>query len=67
MTRKHFIALADFIKTQNQFAAIMNAVAFHETQIFLLADFLDSYPHFKRSQWLAYIKGENSPSGGKVK
>lgn len=60
MTKKHFIALADFIREhEGRFP--------HDT-IDLLADFCASLnPRFDRERWLGYIAGENGPCGGKRK
>lgn len=63
MTKKHFIALADFIRARNQYVP-----AFNENQISLLADFCQSQnPQFNHSRWLAYIANECGPNGGTIK
>lgn len=72
MTKKHFIALADKIKVYNQGAFphgtnIVSPLQFTHTQLLALADFCQSTNHnFKRERWLAYIKGQCGPCGGKV-
>ena len=60
MTKKHFIALADFIKR--------NEREFNNNQIELLADFCGyQNTRFNRSRWLQYIAGVCGKNGGKVK
>lgn len=64
--KKHFIALADIIKTHNPiYDAPENR--FNDAQIQTLAEFCEmSNPRFNRERWLAYIAGECGPNGGKV-
>ena len=58
MTKKHFIALADAVR----YAGLTDA------QIEDIADFCRAQnPRFDYCRWVGYIKGENGPSGGKVK
>jgi hypothetical protein len=69
MTKKHFIALADKLKslrndtvwnshTYSQFMAIVDG----------LADFCQAQnPEFNRERWLAYISGECGPNGGAIR
>ncbi len=59
MSKKHFIRLADIIKYSGVFGT---------AQIEELAAFCQgTNPRFKRDRWIAYIKGECGPNGGKVK
>ena len=73
MTKKHFIALADTIRTYNRGAGrksppMGSPVVFTHTQLLALADFCQSQnPRFNRARWLGYVRGENGPNGGKVK
>lgn len=63
MTKKQFIALADFISD-----AEGTHKSFTDVQIEYLADFCHSQnPAFKRERWLEYIKGNCDPNGGKMK
>lgn len=49
MTRKHFIQLADTIRSDGSFSS---------DQINTLADFCAAQnPNFERNRWLAYIAG----------
>jgi hypothetical protein len=58
MSKKHFIALADTIKT--------SASTYTSDQIGELANFCQSQNrNFNRERWIAYIKGECGPNGGK--
>jgi hypothetical protein len=57
MSKKDFIALADYIKTAR--------VPFTTAHLEVLADFCQSQnSNFMRERWLGYIRGENGPSGG---
>ena len=59
MTKKHFIALADVIKT--------SSIPFTLGQVTLLAEFCQSQnPRFDSDKWLGYIASVNGPYGGKV-
>jgi hypothetical protein len=59
MSKKHFIALADHIKTAH--------VLFTAEHLEVLADFCKSQNyHFNRSRWFGYIRGECGSSGGEV-
>jgi hypothetical protein len=76
MTKKHFIALADLIKTarvspgQGPSASVSKYSwnPFNQDAIEILADWCETQnPQFKRDRWIGYIKGENGKNGGKVK
>lgn len=65
MTKKHFIALADVIKSHNYHD---KGYEFNATQIDILADFCQSAnSNFKRDRWINYINGTCGKNGGKVK
>lgn len=60
MTKKHFIALADLIKSDIH--------DFTPNAIERLADYCEAEnPRFNRERWLDYINGKCGPSGGKRK
>jgi hypothetical protein len=60
MSKKHFVALADYLKDSKPYCE-----AFTPLQIEHLANFCHSQnPHFNRERWIGYIKGENGPNGG---
>ncbi|MDE2102365.1 MAG: hypothetical protein KGL39_34280 [Patescibacteria group bacterium] len=60
MTKKHFIAFADFLKT--------STVKFNAKQLEELAVFCRTQNNqFKTDRWLDYIAGKCGPNGGKVK
>jgi hypothetical protein len=60
MSKKHFIALADWLRTA--------PIEFNQGQINYLADFCQSQNgQFKRERWLGYIAGECGQNGGRVK
>jgi hypothetical protein len=62
MSKKHFIALADAVRKENQFGD----KPFSVEQITTLADFCQSQnSNFNRERWLAYVNGECGPNGGK--
>jgi hypothetical protein len=64
MTKKHFIALADFLK-QYTSGFQRSGEKFTPRQIELLADFCKSQnSNFIRERWLSYIAGECGPNGG---
>lgn len=64
MTKKHFIAIADWILAHNKWSA----TPFTQDQLLTLADFYKAQnPQFNRDRWLGYIAGTNGPNGGKVK
>lgn len=67
MSKKHFIALADVIRRNNQgLHPQYTHIEFSPAQIRVLADFCQSTnPHFNRERWLAYIAGECGPNGGR--
>ena len=63
MTKKNFIALADFLKALT--ITPNNGGTFTLYQIEQLADFCQSQnSNFNRERWLGYITGTNGPSGG---
>lgn len=63
MTKKHFIALANSIKS-----AKCTEHSFNDCQIAVIADFCRAQnPQFNRERWIGYINGTNGPSGGRVK
>lgn len=60
MTKKHFIELADYIRE--------NKAIFPPKTIEVLAGFCHNQnSNFNKARWIGYIRGENGPSGGKVK
>ena len=64
MTKKHFIALADFLRIRT--LTPNNGGSFTESQIEQLADFCQSQnPQFNRERWLGYIAGSNGKNGGR--
>lgn len=66
MTKKHFIALADAIKANNEWTS--GEEKFHSHQLKVLADFCaEQNPNFNRERWLDYIYGKCDKNGGKVK
>ena len=67
MTKKHFIALADFIKDHNRTAG-SDRQKFTEHQIAMLSTFCDSQnPRFDRERWIDYINDSCGKNDGKVK
>lgn len=69
MTKKHFIALADCIRTYQEAKYRADDSEKREPYLLdVLADFCEQQnPRFKRDRWLAYIKGECGTNGAKVK
>ncbi len=76
MTKRHFIALADMLRSQkpNESAKtggpndlyLDGRSAQWEIQRDALADLCaEQNSQFDRARWLGYIAGENGPSGGK--
>jgi hypothetical protein len=64
MTKKHFIALADAIKTYNRNPLFPK---FTDNQIAALGSFCrEQNPQFNRERWLGHIAGENGQNGAKV-
>jgi hypothetical protein len=62
VSKKHFIALADAIKTANHFP---DAPVFSQQAIHDLASFCQSQSsNFNRERWLDYIAGKCGPNGG---
>jgi len=60
MGKKHFIALADYIRDHKPYCE-----AFTPQQIEHLANFCARQnPAFMRERWKAYIAGECGPGGG---
>ena len=69
MTKKDFIALADVIRDYQEEQAHYGHIE-KESPFLLdvLMDFCQSRnPRFKKSLWLAYVRRECGPNGGKVK
>lgn len=63
MSKKHFIALADAIKTHNRYCSDNQ---FTQEQLIVLASFCyEQNENFDSKRWLGYIADENGPSGGK--
>jgi hypothetical protein len=62
MSKKDFIALADYIKQCRY------GVPWTAAHLEVLADFCQSRNSaFKRDRWFAYIRGECGPNGGQIK
>jgi hypothetical protein len=60
VSKKHFIALADYLRDTEGYCE-----AFTPTQLEHLANFCHSQnPAFKRERWLGYIAGTNGKNGG---
>jgi hypothetical protein len=60
MSKKDFIALADFIKNSD--------VKFTDEHLVVLAAFCRAQNYrFMLDRWLGYIRGTNGPNGGRVK
>lgn len=60
MSKKHFIALADMVRSSPK--------EFSKAQLKVLCEFCKAQnPNFKQERWLAYIRGECGPSGGILK
>jgi hypothetical protein len=67
MTKKHFIEMADTLKTffETNAGAEMDVMT-RNVLINHLADFCRSQnPNFNRERWLGYIAGTNGKNGGK--
>lgn len=66
MTKKHFIALADTIRYQNERRASAGLPpAFDVPAIDYLAGFCqDQNPSFNKTRWINYINGKCGPNGG---
>jgi hypothetical protein len=61
MSKKHFIALANYLRDTEGYCE-----SFTAKQIEHLADFCHSQnPNFNRERWLDYIAGECGPNSGK--
>jgi hypothetical protein len=72
MTKKHFIKLADAIRSAKpQWKANgddVPALMQWEHQVRILADFcFDQNSRFNRTRWILYVNGECGPNGGKLK
>ena len=69
MTKKHFIALADAIRSDSLYSeSSKTPVARRTVSIDTLVRFCESQnPHFDRHRWLGYIAGDCGSSGDKVK
>lgn len=69
MTKKHFIALADVLRSiepTEQRRPVTSQELWQITRN-ALANFCESQnPRFNRELWLAYVRGECGPNGGKV-
>jgi len=62
MSKKHFIALANYLSDTENYCE-----PFTQRQIEHLANFCHAQnPAFKRARWLGYIAGENGKNGGKL-
>jgi hypothetical protein len=60
MTKKHFIALANYIRD--------HPGAFSWNQILHIAHFCQSQNRrFMRDRWTSYIRGECGPNGGRIR
>jgi len=60
MSKKNFVALANYIKDTNNYCQPFTA-----EQIEHLSNFCHSQnPAFKHERWIAYIKNECGPNGG---
>lgn len=71
MIQKHFIALADAIKTHNlrmrQVFANPDRMSFNTEHLYVLASFCKAQnPKFKRNVWLDYVAGRCGSLGGKI-
>jgi hypothetical protein len=76
MTKKHFIALANVMRTRlvdvnrrYERSPLYHTVALREVDgdVKVLADFCAAQnPRFDRELWLAYIAGHCGPNGGKL-
>lgn len=66
MTKQHFIALADTIRTHNEAVKAGHSQSvFDGEHLSTLADFCAAQnPAFNRSRWLDYIVGKCGPDGG---
>jgi hypothetical protein len=69
MSKKHFIALADAIRSHNEYAVRdANTTPFTHEQMITLAEFCrDQNGRFNRERWLGYIAGTNGKNGGAIK
>lgn len=66
MTKRHFIALADWIRDHNEMAH-GHTLPFEQDHIQALALFLGTQnPRFNRQRWLDYVAGTHGPNGGKL-
>lgn len=67
MSKKDFIALADFVRWHND-SMVGKELPFTATHLDTLAQFCETQSErFKRDRWLGYIAGECGPNGGDVK
>lgn len=66
MTKKHFIALADYIREHNRIAQFNTALSkYDHGHIEGLASFCKAQnPDFNRDRWLDYVAGKCGPNGG---
>lgn len=66
MSKKHFIQLADYIRSFNDSREQKDR--FSEDQLRLLAGFCEHVNvRFNRGRWLAYIRGEQTANGKVIK
>ena len=64
MTKQHFIALADSIRSHNASQTNLGDI-FDKTHIETLANFCAAQnPAFNRERWMAYVAGDCGPNGG---
>ena len=60
MSKKNFIALADYLRDTKHYCEPFTAA-----QIEHLANFCHAQnPNFKKERWISYIKNECGPNGG---
>ena len=67
MTKKHFIALADAIRSMPSFVELEQEkrVIEKDDMLRVLADFCAAQnDQFNRERWLGYIAGSNGKNGG---
>jgi len=68
MSKKDFIALADAIRTRNEYADDCAGVSrFNSGHLAVLARFCKAQnPAFMEQRWLDYIAGQCGKNGGKI-
>lgn len=69
MTKKHFIDLADAIRSDSMYSASCKTPVMERTvSMGTLVRFMRSQnPAFKEGLWLAYVDGKCGPNGGTLK